>query len=108
MTTTPENDDQPELTHWSRLREDIAVVTWTSFLVAGVATMIFFAFIDPDYLLELLNHPWWLPSRMGGYALGFFFFWFMSACAASLTAYMLDTSYEHFQSDASKAKQSEP
>ncbi len=102
-------EDQPEQpVQWSRLREDIAVVTWTSFLVACVATMIFFAFIDPDYLMEVLNHPWWLPSRMGGYALGFFFFWFMSACAASLTAYMLDTSHEHFQSDANKAKQSQP
>ena len=106
--TQSENTAEPLLVHWSRLREDIAVVTWTSFLVACIATMIFFAFIDPDYLMDVLNHPGWLPSRMGGYALGFFFFWFMSAGAASITAYMLDTSPEHFQFDADKAKQSEP
>ncbi|MES1196330.1 MAG: hypothetical protein ABUL58_05235 [Steroidobacter sp.] len=93
--TQQSNDD--EQVHWSRLREDIAVVTWSSFLVASVATMLFFAFIDPENLIEALNRPWWLPSRMSGYALGFFFFWFMSACAASMTAYMLDTSHEHFQ-----------
>jgi len=107
MNATPDSEDRP-VVHWSRLREDIAVVTWTSFLVACVGTMILFAFIDPDYLMELLNHPWWLPSRMAGYALGFFFLWFICACAASLTAYMLDTSHDHFQSEAEKAKQSSP
>jgi len=90
-------DESTQDTHWSRLREDIAVVIWSSFLVASVATMVFFAFIDPEYLIDLLNRPWWLPSRMSGYALGFFFFWFITACAASMTAYMLDTSHEHFQ-----------
>ena len=108
MTSTDENREAAT-THWSRLREDIAVVTWSSFLVASAATMLFFALIDPDYLIEVLNHPIWLPSRMSGYALGFFFFWFVCACAASMTAYMLDTSHEHFQPDArDKAKQSTP
>ena len=82
--------------HWSRLREDIAVVIWSSFLIASVATMLFFAFIDPSVLADVLNHPQWLPTRMAGYALGFFFFWFLAASAASMTAYMLDTSHEHF------------
>jgi hypothetical protein len=85
----------PEV-HWSRLREDVAVVIWTSFLVASVSTMLFFAFVDPRNLGEILNHPWWLPSDMATYALGFFGFWFIAASAASLTAYMLDTSHEHF------------
>jgi hypothetical protein len=30
------------------------------------------------------------------YALGFFGFWAIAAAAAGLTAYMLDTSHEHF------------
>lgn len=98
---TSPHEDQPDVTTpWSRLREDVAVVTWGSFLVACVATMLFFALIDPDYLIDVLNHPRWLPSRMAGYALGFFFFWFISACAASLTAYMLDTSRGHFDAAA--------
>jgi len=89
------NDNTAEV-HWSRLREDIAVVTWSSFLVASVATLLFFAFVDPSVLAEVLNHPRWLATRMAGYALGFFFFWFIAASAASMTAYMLDTSHEHF------------
>lgn len=91
---TPNDLEQPA--HWSRLREDVAVIVWTSFLVASVGTMIFFAFIDPQALIDVLNHPRWLPSRMTGYALGFFFFWLVAASAASLVAYMLDTSHEHF------------
>lgn len=82
--------------HWSRLREDVAVVAWSSFLVACVATMLFFAFVDPLDLADLLNHPWWLPNTMTTYALGFFGFWVLAASSATLTAYMLDTSHEHF------------
>ena len=109
MSSINDNDDQPVTTPWSRLREDVAVVTWSSFLVACIATMLFFALIDPDYLIDVLNHPRWLPSRMAGYALGFFFFWFISACAASLTAYMLDTSREHFRSSTrGNSKQDAP
>jgi len=91
---TPE--DELSAVQWSRLREDIAVVTWSSFLVACIATMLFFAFIDPIVLADALNHPGWLPNRMGSYALGFFLFWLIAASAAALTAYMLDTSREHF------------
>ena len=108
MSELKQNEDLKEQpAHWSRLREDIAVVTWSSFLTACVATMLFFAFVDPEYLIDLLNHPSWLPSRMSGYALGFFFFWFICACAASMTAYMLDTSHEHFHA-ADKSGQDKP
>ncbi len=107
--TSDDKDIDTAVTHWSRLHEDIAVITWSSFLVACVATMLFFALIDPDYLIETLNHPVWLPNRMSGYALGFFFFWFIAAGAASITAYMLDTSREHFQlDDHDKVKRSAP
>jgi hypothetical protein len=85
--------------HWSRLREDVAVVIWISFLVASVATMFFFAFIDPEELAEILDHPWWLPNNKATYALGFFGFWFIAASAAGLTAYMLDTSQKHIAQD---------
>jgi len=90
------SEERPGAGHWSRLREDVAVITWLSFLVACVATMLFFACIDPQSLIDALNQPRWLPNRMTGYALGFFFFWLIAASAASLTAYMLDTSHEHF------------
>ncbi|MGE0114569.1 MAG: hypothetical protein AB7T07_06760 [Steroidobacteraceae bacterium] len=95
ITEEPE-DRTPETVHWSRLREDVGVVVWSSFLVACVATMLFFAFVDPNDLAGMLNDPWWLPNVMTCYALGFFGFWAIAASAASLTAYMLDTSHEHF------------
>jgi hypothetical protein len=93
MTETPEDTAD---VHWSRLREDVGVVIWSSFLVACLATMLFFAFVDPVDLAELLRYPWWLPNDMTTYALGFFGFWALAACSATLTAYMLDTSHEHF------------
>ena len=102
---TPE--DELSIAPWSRLREDIAVVAWSSFLVACIATMLFFAFIDPAVLADALNHPRWLPNRMGSYALGFFLFWFIAASAAALTAYMLDTSREHFSVPQVKRRQGE-
>lgn len=104
MTDQPDDDEvlQTEV-HWSRLREDVAVVVWCSFLVASVATMLFYAFVDPSDLSEILGHPWWLPNTMTVYGLGFFGFWAIAAAAASLTAYMLDTSHEHFPAEQSVA-----
>lgn len=96
MTETPEESE----VHWSRLREDVGVVIWSSFLVACLATMLFFAFVDPGDFADLLHHPWWLPNDMTTYALGFFGFWALAACSAALTAYMLDTSHEHFAAPA--------
>jgi hypothetical protein len=40
-------DDYVGSVRWPRLKQDVAIVTWPSFLVASVATMICFAFIDP-------------------------------------------------------------
>jgi hypothetical protein len=66
----------------------IAIVGWTSFLAASVATMLFFAWIDPATLAVVADAP--LPEdRMTGYAIGFFFFWAICAAAASLAVYVL-------------------
>jgi hypothetical protein len=49
-------------------------VLWPSFFAAGVATVVFFAIVDP---VELANITW--PhvtiSRQAGYTIGFFMFW---------------------------------
>jgi hypothetical protein len=90
-----DNQDVEPVKHWSLLREDVAVVVWTSFLVASLFTMFFFAFVDPDDLTDILGYPWWLPNTMTTYALGFFGFWVLAALAGALTAYMIDTSHEH-------------
>lgn len=64
-------------------------VAWCSFLAACVATMVFFAVVDPAA-------PAGAPaadgaSRMTLYSLGFFFFWAICAGSAALTAFMLTT-----------------
>ena len=61
----------------------LGVVVWCSFLAASGATMVLFAFFDPEM-------PW-LGDRRTTYALGFFFFWAVAACSAALTMYMART-----------------
>jgi hypothetical protein len=89
----PEDDEEPahDLT---RRQRDIAVVGWSSFLIAAIATMFFFAWIDPLALAEVTELP--LPvDRMTGYAIGFFFFWIVSAASASLCVYLIRTRHGH-------------
>jgi len=87
-----DEDDQPR--EWSRCQRDICVIGWCSFLAASVATMFFFAFVDPLALADIAEPP--LPvDRMGGYALGFFFFWLLAALSATLTVYLIRTRHGH-------------
>jgi len=76
---------------WPRLRQDVAIVVWPSFLAACVAAMVSFAFIDP----VLVGHDDYPPpafaSRMTGYAVGFFFFWLIAALSSLLTLYLART-----------------
>lgn len=64
-------------------------VAWASFLSASVATMFFFAFVDPTPVVALLTPTAAMPSRTALYSLGFFFFWAVCALAATLTAWLL-------------------
>lgn len=73
---------------WSRLARELAAVGWPSFLLGGVATMLFFAFIDPLELQDA-TFPSWNLSRMSGYALGFFFFWGIALASSALTALLV-------------------
>lgn len=78
----------------SRRQRDVFVIGWCSFLAAAVATMIFFAFVDPLALADITEPP--LPvDRMSGYALGFFFFWLLAAASATLTVYLIRTRHGH-------------
>jgi hypothetical protein len=61
----------------------VAVVAWSAFLAAALATMLCFAFIDPQALSSGEAPPWW-SSRLHVYALGFFFFWLVGVVAAAL------------------------
>lgn len=80
-------DDRPrELSSRGRVWFTVA---WCSFLAASVATMVFFAIVDPaPYAGAAADDG---PARMTLYGVGFFFFWAICASAAALTAFMLTT-----------------
>ena len=62
------SDEYTGTVRWPRLRQDVAIVTWSSFLVACVATMLCFAFIDPVLVGNDDYPPPAFASRMTGYA----------------------------------------
>jgi hypothetical protein len=78
-TATPVEGHQ--LTRAARVA---VIIGWASFLAAAVATMVCFAFVDPDALVAGDPPGWWGP-RMHVYAIGFFFFWLVGAAAASIS-----------------------
>jgi hypothetical protein len=72
-------------------RMDIGVVLWPSFLAACLASLLFFAAVDPLLLRDagpaLFRHI----DRENGYALGFVFFWLMSSLASGLSLLLVRT-----------------
>jgi hypothetical protein len=68
---------------------DVGLVSWCSFLAAGVASMLFFAAVDPQLLRDAGPRIFDNLSREAGYALGFFFCWALAASAAGLSVYMV-------------------
>lgn len=67
-----------------------AAILWPSFLAASLATMLFFAFVDPEHIHEFTTPPLEL-TRMAGYGVGFFFFWFVAAMSSAVSVYLLRT-----------------
>ena len=91
---TPEGPDdghERERGPWSQRAQDLAVTLWPSFLAASVATMFFFAFLDPMSVGAGAMPPRWLAHRMAGYAVGFFFFWAICTLSSALTLYLVRT-----------------
>lgn len=68
----------------SRVLRVAGIIGWSSFLAAALATMLCFAFLDPESFAEGQLPPWWGP-RMRVYGIGFFFFWFVGVAAATLS-----------------------
>ena len=66
----------------------IGIVAWVSFVMAAVATMIFFAMFDPEALGHVTTFPIEL-SRTQGYSMGFFLFWALTATTGSILNAML-------------------
>jgi len=63
------------------------VILWLSFVMAGIATGVFFSAIDPDALRSCVTFP--EVSRMGAYTIGFLLFWLLAAVSSLLTSYFL-------------------
>ena len=69
----------------------LMVILWPSFLMAGVASAVVFALIDP---LDVAIFGYFRPSRDVLYAAGFFFFWLIAALSSLLTLLMLPSKQE--------------
>lgn len=80
----------PEQRPWSRKAQAIAAVIWASFLAAGIATMLFFAFVDPGDMEQAMRLPM-EHTRMTGYGLGFFFFWLITGLSSGLSVFLITT-----------------
>ena len=69
-------------------RRSLMLILWPSFLMAGVASGVVFALIDP---LDVAIFGYFRPERDVLYAAGFFFFWLSAGLSSMLTLYMLPT-----------------
>jgi hypothetical protein len=91
---------------WSRPAQAVAAVLWPSFLAASFATMLFFAYVDP----ELLGHatsPALEVSRMTGYGIGFFFFWLITMVSSAISVYLLQTGHTSHGEQRARAERRE-
>ncbi|HBI82506.1 hypothetical protein G3I67_10265 [Orrella sp. NBD-18] len=61
-------------------------ILWPSFLMAGMASAVVFALIDP---LDVAIFGYLRPQREVLYAAGFFFFWFICALSSLLSLYIV-------------------
>jgi hypothetical protein len=84
------SEDYRGTRQWSRNAQAVATVIWISFLVAAMATMVFFAVFDPADVAGIVDAELDI-SREAGYATGFFFFWIMTALCSGITAWLVRT-----------------
>ena len=82
--TTPEGNARP-------LAQRLGAILWPSFLLAGIATMVLFAFVDPVDL-HAISFPDWDFGRTAGYTIGFFMFWGVTAASSFMTWVLLRSS----------------
>jgi hypothetical protein len=79
-------------------------ILWPSFIVAGVATGVFFTLFDPREL-ALFGGELGL-SRLAVYSIGFFAFWIFAAASSALTCFFQRTAAEINRAGASSAARS--
>ena len=64
------------------VKQRIMTTLWLSFLMADVATGIFFSAIDPLEVKYCVDFP--EVSRTAAYSIGFFLFWLLTASSSLL------------------------
>ena len=80
---------EPRFDHPPRpMAQRLGAILWPSFFAAGVATMVFFALVDPLALRDLA-FPGIGISRGLGYTLGFFLCWLATASSSLFTWILL-------------------
>ncbi|MCC5794082.1 MAG: hypothetical protein JJT85_05015 [Chromatiales bacterium] len=77
-----------EIGPWSRRRQVVAAILWSSFLAACAGSVLLFGLLDPLDVFAI-STPALPVSRMTGYAIGFFFLWLVAALAAWLARTLL-------------------
>ena len=83
------NERTPVFDHPPRpLVQRVGAILWPSFFAAGVATMVFFAFVDPLALRDM-TFPQVPITRQLGYTFGFFMFWLATASSSLFTWWLL-------------------
>lgn len=70
------------------MAQRVGAILWPSFFAAGVANMVFFAYVDPLQLRDM-TFPDLQISRTLGYTLGFFAFWVATAASSLFTWILL-------------------
>ncbi|HYQ24249.1 hypothetical protein [Stenotrophomonas sp.] len=80
MNTPSSSRRQQLIQHWG-------AVLWPSFIAAGLASVVFFAFVDP-LRLQAISFPGGTISRELGYTVGFFMFWAVTALSSAVTWYL--------------------
>ena len=87
------SDEYAGKLRWPRLGQDVAIVLWPAFIAASFATLVSFAFIDPVLIGNDDYPPPAFATRMGGYAVGFFFFWLICNVSSLVTLYLVRTAH---------------
>ena len=64
----------------------VITVLWASFLMAGIATGVFFSTIDPLELKYCVDFP--EVSRTGAYSIGFILFWLLTSASGLLSVFL--------------------
>lgn len=95
----PDDDDG------ARLRR-AGAIAWPSFFAAGVASVVFFAIVDPSELAEI-TWPHLAISREFGYSIGFFMFWACTLGSSAFTALLLSARVKRIARERRQAIKSE-